>query len=81
MTRSDSGHEEGQSRREPPRQSASAVAAALRWDEAHPEGAQAPPPGAADRPSTPLRPGDRHSASAEAAALRWRERHEDDEEG
>jgi hypothetical protein len=80
MTRSDSTHDEGKPRREPPRRSASAEAGALRMEESQAVDPEAPPPGAGDRPSPPRRPGDRHSASAEAAALRWREQHEDDEE-
>jgi hypothetical protein len=69
--------DEGKGRREPPRISASAEAAALRRQDAEPADPQAPPATAADQP----KPGDRHSASAEAAALRWREQHEDDEQG
>ena len=80
MTRSDSKHDDGEARREPPRRSASAEAGALRREEAQPVDRSAPSPAADDRSSTPRRPGDRHSASAEAAALRYREQHEDDEE-
>ena len=79
MTRSGS-EDEGKRRSEPPRRSASADAAALRWEESQPVDPEAPPPAGADRPSTPRRPGDRRSASAEASALRWQEEHQDDEE-
>jgi CBS domain-containing protein len=75
MPRSDSTHDEGKRRREPPRRSASAEAGAVRWEESQPVDPHAPPPGAGDRPR---QPGDRHSASAEAAALRWQEQHADD---
>jgi hypothetical protein len=60
----------------PPRHSASADAAALRWSETHPdedvEHAPASPP-----PEPEERVPNRHSASAEAAAVRWRDAHAD----
>lgn len=58
-----------------PKRSSIADAAALRWEEAHPDED-------AERPAPPHVPEDedivpnRHSASAEAAAIRWREQHE-----
>lgn len=75
MTRSGPEHEGNPSGEQ--RRSASAEAAALRWEESHPVDPEEPAPTPADRPS---RPGDRRSAAADAAALRWREQHPDDEE-
>jgi hypothetical protein len=60
------------------RPSASAEAAALRWQEQHDEEA-------VERLPAPQLPEDenvvpnRHSASAEAAALRWHEQHDEDD--
>lgn len=60
----------------PPRPSASAEGAAIRWSETHPDEDVPHVP-----PSTPPESEDvvpnRHSASAEAAALRLREREDD----
>ena len=79
MTRSGSDHE-GKRGSEPPRRSASADAAALRWEDSRPVDPEPPPAAGADALSTPPPPGDRRSASADAAALRWQEQHPDDEE-
>ena len=61
------------------RRSSFAEAAALRWQQQHPDQDVEP-----DEPPHIPEPEDevpnRHSASAEAAALRWHERHPDDEE-
>jgi hypothetical protein len=65
---------------EPPRRSAAAEAAALRWEESQPDDPADPTPAAADEKSRPA-PVDRRSASAEAAALRWQEQHEDADAG
>jgi hypothetical protein len=62
----------------PKRHSASADAAALRWQEQHPEEdveQPPPPPVPEDEHVVP----NRHSASAEAAALRWHEQHDDED--
>lgn len=66
---------------EPPRRSAAAEAAALRWEESEPDAPAEQASPASDQPSTPRRPVDRRSASAEAAALRWQEQHPDGDEG
>ena len=79
MTRS-GPEQEGDQRTEPPRRSAAAEAAALRWEESQADDPADPAP-TADPEATPARPVDRRSASAEAAALRWQEQHEDDDAG
>jgi hypothetical protein len=68
-------------RKQPPRRSASAEAAAVRWRERHPdEDPEVEPAAAPEEPRDEeggRRPRHR-SASAEAAALRWSERHPDE---
>jgi hypothetical protein len=63
----------------PPRPSASAEAASVRWSETHPDEDVSHVPPSAPPEDEDVVP-NRHSASAEAAALRLREQDEDDAE-
>ena len=63
-----------------PRRSASAEAAALRWQERQPDDLDAATGGRLEPEPGEEEPRDaRRSASAEAAALRWKEQHSDDD--
>jgi hypothetical protein len=75
LSKSESPHDQPDA---PKRHSASAEAAALRWQEEHDEEG-------VEHPAPPRLPEDehvvpnRHSASAEAAALRWHEQHDEED--
>lgn len=63
----------------PPRPSASAEAASIRWSETHPDEDISHVPPSAPQEDEHVAP-DRRSASAEAAALRLREQEDEDAE-